>query len=170
MSGKLGQDPNSSTSTNGQPPLFSTPYIRSPHHTPPLRLWTTPYQVWEHRSGEAEAELLTWFDGQTKIVSSYANRQRTGIGAGQGNMVTFASTLVVMLRYFAPISGYCLCILLAAQDFKRRFTKAEQVLDLNEGEDDDSLFFIPSPRTENISTQCCHQQIEVDVQGAGNMV
>lgn len=42
---------------------------------------------------------------------------------------------------------------------------------LNDGEDsDDDLFFQRSPRKEIISMRRCHEQVEVDVHGAGNMV
>ncbi|SJL17972.1 uncharacterized protein ARMOST_21543 [Armillaria ostoyae] len=54
---------------------------------------------------------------------------------------------------------------------EQRFMKAEQCFDLNESDDDDdSLFFKPSPRNESSSLRSCREQVEVDVQGAGKMV
>ncbi|PBK62036.1 hypothetical protein ARMSODRAFT_981024 [Armillaria solidipes] len=54
---------------------------------------------------------------------------------------------------------------------EQRFMKAEQCFDLNESDDDDdSLFFKPCPSRQSISMQRCHEQVEVEVQGAGKMV
>ncbi|KAK0226854.1 hypothetical protein EDD85DRAFT_1027347 [Armillaria nabsnona] len=53
---------------------------------------------------------------------------------------------------------------------EQRFMKAEQCFDLNDSDNDDSLFFKPSPSRQSSSMQRCHEQVEVDVQGAGKMV
>ncbi len=54
---------------------------------------------------------------------------------------------------------------------EQRFMKAEQCSNLNDSDDDDdSLFFKPTPSRQSTSMQRCHEQVEVDVQGAGKMV
>ncbi|KAK0432073.1 hypothetical protein EV421DRAFT_2040886 [Armillaria borealis] len=55
---------------------------------------------------------------------------------------------------------------------EQRFMKEEQCFDLNDSDDDDddSLFFKPSPSRHSSSIQHCHEQVEVDFQGAGKMV
>ncbi|PBK79690.1 hypothetical protein ARMGADRAFT_1069342 [Armillaria gallica] len=54
---------------------------------------------------------------------------------------------------------------------EQRFMKTEQCFDLNDNDDDDdSLFFKPTPNRHSSSMQRCHEQVEVDIQGAGKMV
>ncbi|PBK80363.1 hypothetical protein ARMGADRAFT_1020928 [Armillaria gallica] len=54
---------------------------------------------------------------------------------------------------------------------EQRFMKAEQCFDLNDsGDDDDSLFFKPSPTRHSSSMHRCQEQVDVDIQGAGKMV
>ncbi len=48
--------------------------------------------------------------------------------------------------------------------------KAGECFDLNDSDDDDFLFFKPSPSRQSSSIQHCHEQVEVNVQGAGKMV
>ncbi|KAK0226803.1 hypothetical protein EDD85DRAFT_976034 [Armillaria nabsnona] len=49
---------------------------------------------------------------------------------------------------------------------EQRFMKAAQCFDLNESDDDDdSLFFKPSPMKESSSMQRCHEQVEVNFKG-----
>ncbi|KAK0226843.1 hypothetical protein EDD85DRAFT_958618 [Armillaria nabsnona] len=50
------------------------------------------------------------------------------------------------------------------------FMKAEECFDLNDSDDDDFLFFKPSPSRQSSSIQHYHQQVEVNVQGTGKMV
>ncbi|KAK0190186.1 hypothetical protein F5146DRAFT_1002356 [Armillaria mellea] len=51
----------------------------------------------------------------------------------------------------------------------QRFMKREECFDLDDS-DDDSLFYRPSPSGERSSIQRCHEQVEVQVQGAGKMI
>ncbi len=54
---------------------------------------------------------------------------------------------------------------------EQRFMKREQFFDLNESDDDDdSLFFKPGLSVKSSPIQSCHEQVEVDVGGAGTMV
>ncbi|KAK0477161.1 hypothetical protein EDD18DRAFT_1337998 [Armillaria luteobubalina] len=53
---------------------------------------------------------------------------------------------------------------------EQRFMKREEVFDLNDSDDDDSLFYKPSLRKDSSSMQGCHEQVEVNVRGAGKMV
>ncbi|PBK79687.1 hypothetical protein ARMGADRAFT_1172281 [Armillaria gallica] len=55
---------------------------------------------------------------------------------------------------------------------EQRFVKAKQCFDLNDSDDDndDSLFYKPSPSRQSSSMQRCHEQVEVEVRGAGKMV
>ncbi len=48
--------------------------------------------------------------------------------------------------------------------------KREECLNLNDSDDDDNLFYEPSPSGESTSMPGCHEQVDVDVQGAGKMV
>ncbi|KAK0482927.1 hypothetical protein EDD18DRAFT_1112444 [Armillaria luteobubalina] len=53
---------------------------------------------------------------------------------------------------------------------EQRFMKREECFDLNDSDDDDSLFYKPSLRKDSSSMQGCQEQIEVDVRGAGTVV
>ncbi|SJL18879.1 uncharacterized protein ARMOST_22481 [Armillaria ostoyae] len=54
---------------------------------------------------------------------------------------------------------------------EQRFMKAEQCFDLNESDDDDdSLLFKPCPSRQSSFIQQCHEQVEVEVEGARKMV
>ncbi len=50
------------------------------------------------------------------------------------------------------------------------FMKGKEYFDINDSDDNDSLFYKPSLRKESSSIQGCQEQVEVDVQGAGKMV
>ncbi|PBK62041.1 hypothetical protein ARMSODRAFT_1062107 [Armillaria solidipes] len=53
---------------------------------------------------------------------------------------------------------------------EQRFMRGEQCFDLNDSDDEDSLFFKPSPSSHSSSIQRCHEQVELEVEGAGKMV
>ncbi|KAK0471468.1 hypothetical protein IW261DRAFT_1597272 [Armillaria novae-zelandiae] len=53
---------------------------------------------------------------------------------------------------------------------EQRFMKREECFDLNDSDDDDSLFYKPTLRKESSSIQGCHEHVEVNVRGAGKMV
>ncbi|KAK0471458.1 hypothetical protein IW261DRAFT_894432 [Armillaria novae-zelandiae] len=53
---------------------------------------------------------------------------------------------------------------------EQRFMKREECFDLNDSDDDDSLFYKPTLRKESSSIQAYHEQVEVDVRGAGKVV
>ncbi len=50
---------------------------------------------------------------------------------------------------------------------EQRFMKREECFDLNDSDDDDSLFYKPSASGGSTSMPGCHEQVDVDVQGAG---
>ncbi|KAK0209929.1 hypothetical protein IW262DRAFT_499427 [Armillaria fumosa] len=53
---------------------------------------------------------------------------------------------------------------------EQRFMKREECFNLDDSDDDDSLFYKPNTRRESSSVQGCHEGVEVDVRGAGKMV
>ncbi|SJL18877.1 uncharacterized protein ARMOST_22479 [Armillaria ostoyae] len=53
---------------------------------------------------------------------------------------------------------------------EQRFMRGEQCFDLNNSDDDDSLFFKPSQSRQSNSIQRYQEQVEVEVHGAGKMV
>ncbi len=53
---------------------------------------------------------------------------------------------------------------------EQRYMNVEQCFDLNNSDDDDSLFFKPSPSRHSSLMQHCHEHVEIDIQGAGKLV
>ncbi|KAK0481061.1 hypothetical protein EDD18DRAFT_799676 [Armillaria luteobubalina] len=53
---------------------------------------------------------------------------------------------------------------------EQKFMKREERFDLNDSDDDDSLFYTPSRRKEINPIQGCHEQVKVSVRRSGKMV